>query len=141
MYRECEYCGKQVHVYDDKGHRLTKINTKFCRDECRDKYWAEVRKIHRAFERASAAIGVLNSFCTSDSGGVRQTANGHLVRLLADVRENDLDGEQSSEPQGYGVLSKAKFWECQTPECGQRTFTNPAGHNCSYCGQNNWSRV
>jgi len=85
MREKCEYCGGYLHEYDSDGNRTTRIDAKFDSDTCRDMYWADVRKIRRAYERAEAAIDTL-AFLALKDNGVASIADTHLNMVFADIQ-------------------------------------------------------
>jgi len=55
MLENCEYCGKSLIEYDDDGNRTTRVEAKFDSNTCRDRYWADMRRLQRAYIRAEKA--------------------------------------------------------------------------------------
>lgn len=85
MAETCAYCGEALIEYDDAGNRITRIDAKFDSDACRDRYWSDVRKIRRAYARATDAIKLLEGFSleTNEVGDVART---RLALLVTDVQ-------------------------------------------------------
>jgi len=87
MYRECEYCGKQVHLYHKDGYRTTRSSMKYCNDECRDLYWSEMRKVRRAVDRATEAINLLIYYQRHDNKTTSREAQDGLLLLQYKIKD------------------------------------------------------
>jgi len=86
MYPKCAYCGKQLHDLHEDGYRTNRISRKFDTDKCRDMYWADVRKIERAYQRANKSLDVLLDLSERGSG-VSKIARMYLDSMLAEIRQ------------------------------------------------------
>jgi hypothetical protein len=61
METKCRTCGKNVHSYSAEGHRLSKINTYFCSDKCKDDYHNAKRKAQRKLDGIMQALNELQT--------------------------------------------------------------------------------
>lgn len=62
------------------------------------------------------------------SGACRQKA----------YRERKKKEKLAQKPGRDREIRNGSAWVCQTPDCGQRRFTEPMGDKCDYCGQSDW---
>jgi len=84
MRENCEYCGKSLIEYDDEGNRTTRVKAKFDSNTCRDKYWADMRRLQRAYVRAEKAAMEMVKL-SQKTNKIAETASKQLNALLTAI--------------------------------------------------------
>lgn len=94
-----------------------RIDSKFCDDNCRNKYHATIRKIDRKVNSINRAIDDLTEIMKNPQ------YKGRVQLLIRDLFEAHNSDNQR--------------WECG--ECGQLVFEIPDRHQrCDFCQANKW---
>jgi len=86
MREKCAYCGKSLIEYDEDGNRTTRVEAKFDSNTCRDKYWADVRRLQRAYVRAEKAANELVKL-SQKTNEVAVIASNQINVLLTAIQQ------------------------------------------------------